>query len=251
MSISVVVPSYNSATFLREALESALSQEPGPLEVIVQDGGSTDDTAEVIAAVGDPRITFISEPDAGQSDALNKGIARAHGDWIGWLNADDLYLPGLFAAASDDADLVYGAFDYIDASGEVLRHVTPPWDLTRNRLLADGCFFFSGAALFRRSLFERFGDIDTSYRYAMDYELYLRFAEDVRAKYVPKTLGAFRVHGESLTTDISWGLVRETARARRAYGGYSRATRRAVLWNQAKQVVDAATVPVRRRLRRG
>src|SRR4051794_34285611 len=135
MSVSVAVPSFNSATYLREALESALGQEPGPLEVIVQDGGSTDETASVIASVGDPRITFISEPDAGQSDALNKATPGAHGDWMGCLNPDDLYRPGLFAAATDDADLIYGAFDYIDGAGELLRHVTPPRDLTRNRLL--------------------------------------------------------------------------------------------------------------------
>jgi hypothetical protein len=84
----------------------------------------------------------------------------------------------------------------------------------------------------------------------MDYELYLRLAPHIRAQYVPKTLGAFRVHGESLTTDITWGLVKDTARVRRRYGGYGRATRVPVLVNQAKQLVDVATVPLRRRFRR-
>lgn len=251
MSVSVVIPSFNSATFLRQALESALAQDPPPLEIIIQDPGSTDGTAELVAAMGDDRIRFVSEPDDGQSDALNRGIAKASGDWIAWLNADDLLMPGLFAAAEgSDADLIYGDFDYVDAHGEVLRHVTPPAELSAERLLAEGCYFFSGAALFRRSLFERFGGLDTSHRYAMDYELYLRLAPHVQAQYVPKTLGAFRVHGESLTTDITWGLVKDTARVRRRYGGYGRATRVPVLVNQAKQLVDVATVPLRRRFRR-
>jgi glycosyltransferase involved in cell wall biosynthesis len=249
MSVSVVVPSFNSATFLRQALESALSQDPGPLEVIVQDGGSTDGTAEVVAALGDDRIKFVSEPDRGQSDALNRAIARAAGDWIVWLNADDLLYPGLFASADPEADLVYGDFDHVDGDGRTVRHVSPPAELSADRLLAEGCYLFSGAALFRRSLFERFGGIDQSLRYTMDYELYLRFAPHIRARYVPKTLGAFRVHGESLTTDITWGLFRETARVRRRYGGYGPATRVPVLVNQAKQVVDVATVGLRRRLR--
>jgi glycosyltransferase involved in cell wall biosynthesis len=250
VSVSVVIPSFNSAQFLRAALESALSQQPGPLEVIVQDGGSTDGTREVIEQLGDPRIRFISEPDEGQSDALNKAIAHASGDWIVWLNADDLLYPGLFASADDDADLVYGDFDYVDEHGNTVRHVTPPAELSVERLLTGGCYLFSGAALFRRSLFERFGQIDENLRYTMDYELYLRVAPQVRARYVPRTLGAFRVHGDSKTTALNWGTFAETARLRRKYGGYRSPTRVPVLVNQAKQLADLATLPVRRRITR-
>jgi len=138
----------------------------------------------------------------------------------------------------------------VDGEGRTVRHVKPGAGLSAERLLTDGCYLFSGAALFRRSLFERHGGISSELRYTMDYELYLRLAPHVRARYVPRTLGAFRVHGASLTTDITWGLIRETARVRRRYGGYGRATRVPVLWNQAKQLVDVATVPVRRWLRR-
>jgi glycosyltransferase involved in cell wall biosynthesis len=248
MSVSVVIPSFNSGPFLREAIESALAQDPAPLEVIVQDGGSTDGSAEIVASLGDDRVRFVSEPDDGQSDALNRAIARASGEWICWLNADDLVYPGLFAAADPDADMVYGDFDYVDGSGRRLRHVTPPAELSVERLLAEGCYLFSGAALFRRSVFDRFGGIDTGLRYTMDYELYLRIAPHVRARHVPKTLGAFRAHGESLTSGITWGLFVETARVRRRYHGYRRSTRVPVLVNQAKQIVDLATQPVRRRL---
>jgi glycosyltransferase involved in cell wall biosynthesis len=246
-TISVVVPSFNGAEYLRAALESVLAQDPPVTEVIIQDAGSTDETAEIVAALDDARIRFIAEPDDGQSDALNRAIERATGDWILWLNVDDLVLPGLTAAAADDVDVVYGDFDWIDEHGAVLRHVVPAAELTDDRLLAEGCYFFSGAALFRRSLFERFGGLDGSLRYTMDYDFYLRIAPHVRARYVPRTLGAFRVHGDSKTSALTWGIFVETARVRRRHRGYRPQTRVAVLVNQAKQLVDLASLPVRRR----
>jgi glycosyltransferase involved in cell wall biosynthesis len=249
-TISVVVPSFNGAEYLRSALESVLAQDPPVTEVIVQDAGSTDATAAIIEALGDDRIRFISEPDNGQSDALNRAIGRATGDWILWLNVDDIVRPGLTAAADDvdDVDVVYGDFDWIDGHDAVLRHVTPSPELSQERLLADGCYFFSGAALFRRSVFERFGLLDTGLRYTMDYDFYLRIAPHVRARYVPCTLGAFRVHGDSKTSSLTWGIFRETARVRRRHDGYRAATRTPVLVNQVKQLIDLATLPLRRRV---
>jgi glycosyltransferase involved in cell wall biosynthesis len=219
--------------------------------VIVQDACSTDTTADVVAALGDPRVRLVSEPDDGQSDALNRAIARARGDWICWLNVDDLLRPGLFAAAASagDADVVYGDFEWIDETGVRLRAFAPGGPFTRERLLADGCFVFSGAMLLRRSLFDRFGGLDPRLRLTMDYDFFLRIAPHVRARYVARTLGAFRVHGTSKTSAMSWGVFRETGRVRRRHGGYGPATRRAVLTNQVKQVVDVATLPVRARLR--
>jgi len=216
----------------------------------VQDGGSTDGSGEVVRSVGDPRVRWISEHDRGQSDALNRAIALARGDWIVWLNADDLLRPGLLATAgeADGADLVYGDFDYIDAQGRVVRHYAPGPELTQERLLADGCYLFSGAALFRRSVFERFGGLDEDLRYTMDYDLWLRIAPHVRARYVPRTLGAFRLHGDSKTQGLTWPIFVETARVRRRFAGYRPATRVPVLVNQAKQLVDLATLPLRRRL---
>jgi glycosyltransferase involved in cell wall biosynthesis len=191
----------------------------------------------------------VSEPDGGQSDALNRAIARARGDWIAWLNADDLAGPGLLAAGDEhpDADLVYGDFDFIDENDVVVRHFTPGPELTARRLLTHGCYVFSGAALFRRSLFERYGAIDAGLRYAMDYDLYLRVVPHARTAYVPRTLGSFRVHGASKTSGLTWGIFRETATVRRRHGGYGFETRVPVLVNQAKQLVDLATLPVRRR----
>ncbi len=247
MSVSVLVPSFNSAPYLGAALRSALDQEPAPVEVIVQDGGSTDETAEVVAALADPRVHLHVEPDRGQSDALNRAAARARGDWLVWLNADDLLYPGAFATALASAEpgveLIIGDFDYIDASGGVLRAVKPPEELSAPRLLAEGCYLFSGACLFRRG---RLANLDIGLRYAMDYDLFLRLAPRVRTARVHRALAGFRVHGGSLTSDITWPLLVETARVRRRHGGYGRETRGPVLMNQVKQLVDLGTLPVRR-----
>jgi len=254
VTVSVVIPSFNGAAHLRAALDSALGQDPAPLEIIVQDAGSTDGTAQVIEALGDPRVRLVVEPDRGQSHALNKAIARARGEWICWLNVDDLLRPGLFAAAQDvpgDVDVIYGDFEWIDEQDRRLRHFRPPGELSQERLLADGCYVFSGAMLLRRSLFERFGPLDERLHLTMDYEFFLRIAPHVRARHVPQTLGAFRVHGDSKTSAITWGVFRETGRVRRRYDGYRRSTRVPVLVNQVKQVVDIVTLPVRRRLLRG
>ena len=247
-TFSVVVPCFNGARFLGAAIESALAQDPPVDEILIQDGGSTDGSREIAEGFGDPRIRFASEPDRGQSDALNRAIAKARGEWIIWLNVDDLLYPGLTAQAADDVDLVYGDFDWIDEHGTVVRHMTTGAPLTVDRLLTEGCFFFSGAALFRRALLQHAGPIDLDLRFTMDYELYLRFAPYVRARYVTRTLGAFRVHGDSKTSGLNWGTIKETARIRRRYGGYGPRTRGPVVINQVKQLVDLATLPVRRRL---
>lgn len=218
--------------------------------MIVQDGGSSDATAEIVAGLADPRVRLVAEADRGQSDALNRAIARARGEWICWLNVDDMLRPGLFAAAqgADDVDVIYGDFEWIDEHGDRLRHFRPGPSFSQERLLADGCYVFSGAMLLRRSLFERFGQLDERLGLTMDYDFFLRIAPYARARYVPRTLGAFRVHGHSKTSAITWGVFVETGRVRRRHDGYRPATRWPVLVNQFKQVVDIATLSLRRRL---
>lgn len=252
-SISVVVPSLNAEEFIRVAIRSALDQVVPPLEVIVQDGGSNDGTLSVVEGIGDPRVSITSETDNGQSDALNRAFGRARGEWIAWLNADDLLAPDAFAAAApfarEGVDLVYGDFAFVDEAGELIEAVPVP-EFDRVRLLKQGNYMFSGAALFRRTLFERFGGLDTDLRIAMDYDLYLRIAPHIRAIHSGATLGYFRKHPGSATTEISWRLVSETSRVRRRHGGYSRHTAVPILYNQLQQLVDVGTIALRRALRR-
>jgi glycosyltransferase involved in cell wall biosynthesis len=252
-SISVLVPSLNAAEFIADALHSALAQSPAPLEVLVQDGGSDDGTVAAVEAIGDRRVSVTSEPDAGQSDAFNRALGRARGEWIAWLNADDLLAPDAFAVAAPlargDVDMVYGDFAWVDDRGEVVKPVPVP-ELDRERLLKQGNYLFSGAALFRRSVFERFGGLDPELRIAMDYDLYLRICPEIHAVHCGATLAYFRQHGGSTTSEISWALVRETNRVRRRHGGYSRRTAAPILWNNLQQVVDVSSMPLRRALRR-
>jgi glycosyltransferase involved in cell wall biosynthesis len=255
-SISVLIPSLDAEEFVAAAIRSALDQPLPPLELIVQDGGSTDGTVEAVEAIDDPRVAIVSEQDEGQSDALNRALDRARGDWVVWLNADDLLAPGAFAEAaplmSDDVDVVYGDFAYVNGRGEVTQRIPVPEVLDRDQLLVKGHYLFSGASLLRRSVFERFGDLDTALRMAMDYDLFLRIAPHVRAVHCGATLGYFRQHPGSRTAEITWRLVREEARVRRRHGGYAtRRTAGPILLNEAKRVADVSSLPVRKALRRG
>jgi glycosyltransferase involved in cell wall biosynthesis len=253
-SISVLVPSLDAEEFIGAAIRSALDQRPPPLEVLVQDGGSRDATLAAVEAIGDERISVVSEPDRGQSDALNRALGRARGDWVVWLNADDLIADDAFENAAplakDGVDLVYGDYGYVDEGGEVIREFEVAETLDRHRLLTDGFELFSGAALFRRSLFERFGGLDTDLRMAMDYDLYLRIAPYARAVHCPAILAYLRRHGRSATTEISWRLVREDVRVRRRYGGYSGRTAPGILLYDAKRVLDVSSLRVRKAVRR-
>jgi glycosyltransferase involved in cell wall biosynthesis len=203
LSISVVTPSLNQGRFLRETLDSVLSQSYGCLEYVVVDGGSTDHTLTVLAAAG-AQVRWTSEPDSGQADAVNKGIRSTSGDIIGWLNSDDLYRPGALQTVADyfgahpGVDIVYGDADVIDQSGAVRgRYPTAAWDADG---LIERCFLCQPAVFFRRRLVERFGALDERLHYCMDYEYWLRLsAAGARFGYVPRVLAATRLHPDTKT----------------------------------------------------
>lgn len=251
---SVVMASYNAEEFIAEAIGSALADDAPSLEVLVQDGASTDGTVAAVKAIGDSRVSLVSEPDEGQSSALNAALARACGEWIIWLNADDLLAPGWAQAAvpciADDVEAIFGDWAYIDPTGGITRR-WPVAALERDRLLTVGQYPFSGATFFRRSVYERFGNLDTSLRMAMDYDFFLRVAPHIEAVRCPATLAYFRQHGSSITTEINWRLIRETGRVRRRHGGYaSLHTAGPIFWNEIKQVIDVTSLPLRKRFRR-
>jgi glycosyltransferase involved in cell wall biosynthesis len=125
LHVSVVMPSYNQARFIRAAIDSILSQDYQGIDLLVMDGGSTDGTVDILASYGD-RLQFVSQRDAGQSDAINRGLQRAAGDIICWLNSDDLFTPRAIldvVQAFDKhphVDFVYGRGWNIDAQGNIL-----------------------------------------------------------------------------------------------------------------------------------
>lgn len=195
--VSVLTPSLNYARYLTDAIESVARQADVEVEHVVQDGGSTDGTLDLLRATPS-RISWASAPDEGQSDALNKALARARGEWIAWLNADEFYLPGALralidAATEDQSDVVYGDTAFVDDHGSLLRLMSHhPF---RDRYLRwYGCYFASCSTIFRREVLND-SPWDRAYGLAMDWDLYLRLHKaGARISYVRYPAGAFRMH---------------------------------------------------------
>jgi glycosyltransferase involved in cell wall biosynthesis len=229
-SITVVTPCVNRARTLPEALESVRTQGYPRVEHIVVDGGSTDGTLEILRRAEGVRWT--SEPDRGLSHAMNKGVAAAQGEVIGWLNADDRYLPGALDAVGSamaqrpDALWATGRCRIIDGDGrEIRRRVTA----YKNALLRRYSFrlyltqnFISAPATFlRREAFGRVGLFDERYRISMDYDLYLRLARDADPLILDRYLSDFRmVEGTLSMSGFELQLREHSEQARRHGAGH-------------------------------
>ncbi|MGI8623407.1 MAG: glycosyltransferase family 2 protein, partial [Solirubrobacteraceae bacterium] len=200
-SISIVTPCLNAAATLEEALEGVRCQDYPGVEHVVIDGGSTDGTLELLEAAG---VRFVSEPDGGRADAVNKGVAMATGDVIGWLNADDRYEPGALRAVGEalaarpDADWVTGYCRIIDAEGcEIRRSVTRyknfllrrwsyPLYLTQN-------FVSDPATFVRRAALIDAGRLDQRYLISHDYDIWLRVGRRGAPIVLERYLAGFRM----------------------------------------------------------
>ena len=225
LEVSVVTVVFNGAAYVAETIESVLAQEGVACEYWVIDGGSTDGTLDIIRGF-EARLTgWISEPDRGIADAFNKGLERAHGDYIMFLNADDALahphaLEQLLSLARkhDWPDVVYGDCDLYDpTSGELLYRVII--DYERERFINAGNLPHPGMLMHRR-YFERFGTFDTSYKVAMDYELLLRGVPALGALHASMLVTRVRANGISARSrDL---VVEETIRALAANGYLSR-----------------------------
>lgn len=206
--ISIVTPSYNQRTFIELALESVRSQNYASVEHVVVDGASTDGTAEYLRSLsgkaGWEHLRWISEPDQGQSDALNKGFKIASGDIIGWLNTDDVYRSGCFGVIisafenNRAIDVLYGDTTWIDENSRIIQ-VRREIEFSRFVLAYHHVLYIpTTSTFFRRRIFDEGNWIDTRYRYAMDYEFFLRLANaDYRFQHIPHVLADFRWHSES------------------------------------------------------
>jgi glycosyltransferase involved in cell wall biosynthesis len=233
-SFSVVTPSLNQGRFVGVAIESVLAQEVPDVEHIVVDGGSTDETQDVLARY--PHLIVLRDEGHGQSQAINLGFRAASGEVIGWVNADDCYLPGAFEgvrrglAEHPDAGIVYGNAEYIDETGAIVDEVrAEPFDLER---LLNGVNSIPQPAVFMRAaLLERIGLLDERLHYVMDYELWLRASRATRLVWVDETWAQFRQHGESKTVGQFAAFWPEARSVARAYGGpfFSEAWRRRTL----------------------
>jgi glycosyltransferase involved in cell wall biosynthesis len=205
--ISIVTPSFNQASFLEETIRSVTSQGYPNLEYIVMDGGSTDGSVEIIRRHRERIAFWRSERDAGQSDALRQGFQRATGGILAYLNSDDTLEPGTlkmvgeYMATHPDVDLVYGNMNLIDAAGKYLYTAHPLLDL--RILVYENPFIPQQAMFWRRELYERVGGVNPALRFAMDYELTLKFLLGrARVGKIRKVLANFRVHPDAKSSTI-------------------------------------------------
>ncbi|MGZ4430357.1 MAG: glycosyltransferase family 2 protein [Gaiellales bacterium] len=209
IDLSVVIPSYGYSHFIGDSIDSVLAQTGLRVEVVVQDGGSTDGTIDLLAGYGD-RVVWRSEPDRGQSDALNKACTLARGRWVAWLNADEFYLPGGLSelvAVGDrsQADVVYGDTVFVDGAGTLTR-LLPEHPFSPVVLRSYGCFISTVSCIVRRSALGP-QPIDADMRRMMDWDLYLRLLrEGARFAYQPTPVGAFRAHDTRVTATESRGF---------------------------------------------
>jgi glycosyltransferase involved in cell wall biosynthesis len=191
-----------------------------------------------------------SETDHGQSDALNLALARATGDVVVWLNADDLLLPGSLAAASaafeDDPGLAfaYGDFDMIDSTGELLRRYGSS-EYSWKRIFAQGCYIFSGSIFVRRQAMLAIGGLDVSLRACMDLDLMLRLHTAGRSKHLGRPIGQLRMHDTNKSSMIRSRFLRESFAIRRHYARRSPRLWLIALWSTAVLAAGLATSRLR------
>ena len=199
------MPTLNQQRYLRAAIDSILEQSCHA-EIIVVDGGSTDGSLEILKSYED-RIRYLSEPDEGQSDALNKGLNLATGEVVGWLNSDDVYKPAAFSHVLrmfDDPSVkwIYGMVDVIDEQGnEIRKWVTKIKNrrlprLTFNQLLQTNWISQMGV-FWRREFLTSVGGLQTNYHLAMDYDLWLRFWRECPGVFLNQTIASFRIYETS------------------------------------------------------
>lgn len=196
---TIITPSLNYGRFLADCLASVASQEGVTLEHLVMDGGSTDDSAAVVA--GFPHATWIKEADNGMSQAINRGFDRARGGWVMWLNADDRLKPGALAGLlevlrSSSDDVVYGDFDFVAEDGSHQRTLRlPGWSPFVH--VHHHCYIGSTAAFYRKaSVIDAGFRLREDFRYVMDGEFYARLHQAGKTfRHVPGSLAEFRLHG--------------------------------------------------------
>jgi glycosyltransferase involved in cell wall biosynthesis len=224
-TISIVTPSFRQGRFLARTLYSVVSQNYPALEYVVQDGGSTDETLEVLHRYDGVLTAWASEKDSGQACAINRGFCRTTGEIMAWLNSDDLLLPGSLAyvaryfAEHREVDVVYGHRIMVDENdGQIGSRILPRHD---DRVLTLADFVPQETLFWRRRIWEAAGGrVDPSFGFALDWDLLLRFREaGATIVRLPRLLGAFRVHDEQKTSVAEILGVAECARLRQRVHG--------------------------------
>lgn len=221
--VSIIVPSFQQARFLRTAIDSILSQDYKPLEVLVLDGGSTDGSREILESYGD-RIWFRSGPDGGQCQAINEGFRKSRGEIVAWLNSDDFYYPGAVAHAvevlqnNSDAALVYGEGNLVAENGSVMWRFpeTVPFDLWRLANHSD--YILQPTVFFRRTSLFDCGLLAEDLNWGLDWELWIRIGKRYPFSYTDRLLAASRIYGDTKTATGGFRRMMEIVKILHRHG---------------------------------
>lgn len=204
--ISLVIPSFNQGSFIAATLQSIVDQQYPNLELIVVDGGSSDDTLKVIKKYESHLSWWVSEADSGQTEAINKGFSRSTGEIMAWINSDDLVAPGAFHRVADcfvrnpDIHAIYGDRIVINEQGlEIGRWILPGHS---SRVLRWSDFVPQETLYWSRGAWNQIGaKLDERFAFAMDWDLLLRMSENqCKIRHIPVFLGLFRIHGQQKTS---------------------------------------------------
>jgi glycosyltransferase involved in cell wall biosynthesis len=220
LKISVITPSYNQGPFLEQTLRSVHDQGYPHIEHVVIDGGSSDESTEILQRWSNRLSHWVSEPDAGQTDALIKGFEHATGDIHCWLNSDDLFEPWTFREVATffdtypDAQVVYGDATWIDGEGRRL-HTKNEHPFNRFIFMYDHDFIPQPSTFWRSGLYQRVGGLDPAFDLAMDADLFIRFADVTRIHHVRRPWSQMRLYPEQknqrlrLQSNLEDGVIRD------------------------------------------
>jgi hypothetical protein len=200
--VSIVTPSLNQGPFIKPTIESVLAQDYPHIEYLVIDGGSTDQTIDILKSYGD-RVTWVSEPDRGQSHALNKGFRRAKGELLGWMNSDDVMLPGSITAAVEafrkdpGLGMVCGEGFILEEDGSVRCRFpySEPFDLWRLIFYWDS--ILQQSVFMRKAALEAIGWVDESIHWGMDWDVFIRMAKNFPVQRLEAEMGAIRDYADT------------------------------------------------------
>jgi glycosyltransferase involved in cell wall biosynthesis len=203
--VSVITPSWNSAAYIEATILSVVNQSYKNVEYIVIDGGSTDGTLDIIKKYENEIAYWVSESDSGMYQAINKGMLRAKGDIVAYLNSDDLYYADTLQQVVDSflekplVDLVYGDLNIIDINGKkIYTQIYPRFNLSRF-INSKYAMIGQPAAFWRKRLLKKIGAFDESLKMAADFEFFIRAGISGEILHIPEVLAAFRIHPASLT----------------------------------------------------
>ena len=249
--VTIITPSFNQAAYLPDAIRSVLSQDYSPIEYWVIDGASTDGSLEVIQKFSDQLTGWISERDAGQSDAINKGMLKAQGEIVAWLNSDDFYLPQAVSRAvklfqsNRGLGMVFGDALTVDQRGWPLKRLDfGDWGLQQ---LVKFRIICQPAVFMRRSILEKAGFLDPSYNFMLDHHLWIRIAQLAPILYVGSNKGG------NLTQSLPWAAARHHPGAKNVSQspGFSHEIMRLLEWMHTVPDLEQIVQKDRRGVRAG